>query len=365
MGDRAARFSRSSDTQTPRDSARGSDDLSTETVREQLLSHMLVGQSTAIQQVKALVCQVSRFPTTSVLLQGESGVGKDVVARAIHQLSRRSSYAFVPINCVAIPETLLESELFGVEAGAFTDAKTLREGHILRADRGTLFLDEIGAMPLLLQAKLLRFLETFSFHRVGGTREIHVNLRVISATNVDLQAAVEHKTFRGDLFYRLNVITIFIPPLRERSEDIVPLVAHFSRLLSEGREPLRISDEAMELLLRYPWPGNIRELRSVIQGGQILCDNNIILPGDLPESVRTASSSMGQRLFELQQQMRLPPEGIDLPAFLRSIEHSFIQEALTRCHGNQVRAAAILNMSRDQLRYRLADSNSSKKQSVL
>ena len=353
MEDDASHISRSPGAQSTHDRSYMSGEFSTEVVQEQLLAQMIVGQSPAIQRVKSLVRQVSRYPTTTVLLQGESGVGKDVVARALHQLSRRSSYQFVPINCAAIPETLLESELFGVEAGAFTDAKTLREGHILRADRGTLFLDEIGAMPLLLQAKLLRFLETFSFHRVGGTREIRVNLRVISATNVDLQAAVERRTFRDDLFYRLKVITIFIPPLRERPEDIPPLVTHFSRLLSEGREPLRVSDEVMELLLRYPWPGNIRELRSVMQSGQILCDNNLILPRDLPESVRNASSSGSQRLLELQQQLRLPPEGVDLPAFLRSIEHSFIQEALERCHGNQVRAAALLGMSRDQLRYRL------------
>ena len=210
-------------------------------------------------------------------------------------------------------------------------------------------------MPLILQAKLLRFLETRSFRRVGSTRELHVNLRVISATNVDLQAAVAHKAFRDDLFYRLKVITITLPPLRERPEDIGPLVQYFLWLHStEGPEPLRMSSEALELLQRYSWPGNIRELRSVIQHGQILCNNNEILPKDLPESIHQAAKSDDQRLQELQQQLHLPSEGINLPAFLDKIEYSFIQEALALSNGNQVRAAALLGISRDQLRYRLS-----------
>jgi two-component system response regulator AtoC len=319
------------------------------------LAGMLIGQSTAMQEVASLVRQMALYPTTTVLLQGESGTGKDVVARAIHELSNRASYQFVAINCAAIPETLLETELFGVEAGAFTDAKVSREGYLLHADGGTLFLDEIGSMPLVLQAKLLRFLETRSFRRVGSTREIHVNLRVISATNVDLQSAVAHKAFRDDLFYRLKVITITLPPLREHPEDIEPLVRHFLQLHSaEGMESLRISQEALELLQRYSWPGNVRELRSAIQRGQILCDNNEIQPKDLPESVHQVAKSTSQRLQELQQQLHLPPEGMNLPAFLGTLEYTFMQEALDLCHGNQVRAAALLGISRDQLRYRLA-----------
>jgi two-component system response regulator AtoC len=322
-----------------------------------LLAGMIIGRSPAIQNVISMIRQVAIYPETTVLLQGESGTGKDVVARAIHQLSSRAAYQFVPINCAAIPETLLESELFGVEAGAFTDAKASRDGYILRANRGTLFLDEVGSMPLVLQAKLLRFLETLSFQRVGGTKEIHVNLRVISATNVDLQSAVAHKTFRDDLFYRLKVFIIYLSPLRERPEDIEPLVTHFLHLHSiEGDKPLRISKEAMEMLLRYSWPGNIRELRSVIQSGQILCDNNIILPKDLPEGIRKAATSASQHLHEIVQQMHLPPEGIDLPGLLCSIEHRFLREALERCNGNQVHAAALLHISRDQLRYRLFEN---------
>src|SRR5579872_1223829 len=199
---------------------------------------MVVGNSQAMREIAAQVVQVAAYPDTTVLLQGESGTGKDVVAHAIHALSRRASYPFVDINCAALPDTLLETELFGVEAGAFTDARVSREGYLLRADGGTLFLDEIGSMPLALQAKLLRFLETRSFRRVGGTREIHVDLRIISATNVDLKAAVARKEFREDLYYRLEVVAIILPPLRERPEDIEPLIEHFlQQQHSEDTEP--------------------------------------------------------------------------------------------------------------------------------
>ena len=324
------------------------------------LAGMIVGRSRVMQGVAAIVRQVARYPSTTVLLQGESGTGKEVVARAIHELSNRAAYPFVGLNCAAIPETLLESELFGVEAGAFTDARVAREGHLLRADGGTLFLDEIGSMPLVLQAKLLRFLETRCFRRVGGTKEIHLNLRVISATNSDLQTEVTRKTFRDDLFYRLKVITIDLPPLRERPEDVAFLVNHFLQLHNAEREyPIHVSLEALELLLRYPWPGNVRELRNVIEHGVVLCDNNEILPENLPERIRLAGTSASQRLQELRLLMHLPPEGIDLPAFLASIEQIFIQEALERCEGNQVRAAALLHVSRDQLRYRLSGKNRS------
>ena len=315
---------------------------------------MVIGRSQAMHEIATIVRQVAAYPATTVLLQGESGTGKDVVAHLIHALSPRSAYQFFPINCAAIPDTLLETELFGVEAGAYTDAKASRDGYLLRADGGTLFLDEIGAMPLVLQAKLLRFLETRKFRRVGGTREISVNLRIISATNVDLKSAVAHRSFREDLFYRLQVITLSLPPLRERPEDIEPLVEHFLQVHHiEGMEPLRVSQKVMELLLRYRWPGNVRELRSVIQRGQILCDDNEIRLKDLPEEIRKAGSSATERLHELQQQIHLPPEGIDLPAYLGIIERKLVQEALEQCNGNQVRAAALLGISRDQLRYRL------------
>lgn len=321
---------------------------------EQTLTGLIIGRSLAIHEIIRMVRQIAQYPSTTVLLQGESGTGKDVVARAIHQLSNRSVSNFVDINCAALPDSLLETELFGVEAGAFTDAKISREGYLIRADGGTLFLDEIGTMSRVLQAKLLRFLETRSFRRVGSTKELHVDLRIISATNVDLQTAVAQGLFRDDLYYRLNVITITLPPLRERPEDIEPLVEHFLRMYSNEEEALHINSEAMALLQQYSWPGNIRELRSVIQRGQIVCDGHEILPRDLPEHIRRADANARQRLSELQQQMHLPPDGLDLPTFIQGIEHGFIMEALERCNGNQVQAAALLGFSRDQLRYRLA-----------
>ncbi|GAC1567349.1 MAG: hypothetical protein NVS3B14_13140 [Ktedonobacteraceae bacterium] len=318
---------------------------------------LVIGRSQAMRDIAAQVVQVATYPDTTVLLQGESGTGKDVVAYAIHALSRRSAYLFVDINCAALPDTLLETELFGVEAGAFTDARVSREGYLLRADGGTLFLDEIGSMPLLLQAKLLRFLETRSFRRVGSTKELHVNLRVISATNVDLAAAIARRAFRDDLYYRLQVITLHMPPLRERPEDIEPLVEHFLRQFSlDDTESLRVSDEAMDLLLRYAWPGNARELRSVIQRGQIVCNGQVIRPEDLPGELRASGGSTAQHLSELQDRMHLPSGGVDLPAFLGDIERRLVQEALEQCRGNQVQAAALLGLSRDQLRYRMVRS---------
>jgi len=321
------------------------------------IGQLLVGESPAMHDVISMVKQVAQHSDTTVLLQGETGTGKDVAAHAIHLSSNRSARAFVPINCAAIPDTLLETELFGVEAGAYTDAKVSREGYVLRADGGTLFLDEIGAMPLMLQAKLLRFLETRSFRRVGGTRELHVDLRVISATSVDLKSAAEQKVFREDLFYRLQVFTIHLPPLRDRPKDVELLVEHFlsqhNATLSAMGQPLKINKKALDMLIRYDWPGNVRELFSVLQRGSVLCDEREILPKDLPEDVRSGGVSAGQRLLELRNHMHLPPEGVDLRTFLNDIEHTFMREALERCDGNQVQAAALLGMSRDQLRYRL------------
>lgn len=320
------------------------------------IAGMLIGQSHALLRVIETIRKIVLYPDSMVLIQGESGTGKDVVARAIYKLSLPASPdgLFVPINCAAIPETLLESELFGVEAGAFTDAKVLREGLLSRADRGILFLDEIGSMPLILQAKLLRFLESRSFRRLGGTKELHVKLRIISATNADLKRDVERQTFRRDLFYRLNVFPIFIPPLRERHEDIAPLIEHF---LSHERvkrgTPLRISEEAWQFLLDYSWPGNVRELQHVVELGGILCDDNVIQVKNLLDVISFPSNDMAHQLTELLGKVQLPAAGIDLPALLRSIEGYFIQEALKRSGGNQVRAASLLGMSRDKLRYRL------------
>lgn len=315
---------------------------------------LVVGTSPLMREVAQQMCQVAAAPDTTVLLQGETGTGKEVFARAIHALSKRAAYQFVDMNCAAIPETLWETELFGVEAGAFTDAKTSREGYLLRADGGTLFLDEVGSMPQAVQAKLLRFLETRSFRRVGSLKEIHVHLRVISATNVDLHEAVARRTFREDLYYRLQVITLYLPPLRQRLEDIGPLVRHFLRLSSpEDEEPLRINAEALELLQHYAWPGNVRELRSVLQRGQILCQDHEIRAADLPAAIREGDRGALERLQELQERIHIPPDGMQLPAFLAAIERRLVQEALDLCHGNQVRAASLLGLTRDQLRYRM------------
>ncbi|HEX7736979.1 MAG TPA: sigma-54 dependent transcriptional regulator [Ktedonobacteraceae bacterium] len=317
---------------------------------------LIVGESSAMREVAQQMRQVAASPDATVLLQGETGTGKEVFARAIHLLSRRAAYQFVDVNCAAIPETLWETELFGVEAGAFTDARSSREGYLLRADGGTLFLDEVGAMPPAVQAKLLRFLETRSFRRVGSLKEIHVQLRVISATNLDLHDATGRRAFREDLYYRLQVITLYLPPLRSRPEDIEVLACYFARLYSlEGEEPLRISAEALELLRRYPWPGNVRELRSVIQRGQILCQAHEIRPEDLPESTRQMERGDLERLREWQENIHLPSTGMNLPKFVIGIERRLVQEALELCHGNQVRAAALLGLTRDQLRYRVRD----------
>lgn len=317
---------------------------------------MVMGRSRAMAEVAAQVVQVAAHPDTTVLLQGETGTGKDVIAHAIHILSRRAVYPFVDINCAALPDTLLETELFGVEAGAFTDARSPRDGYLLRADGGTLFLDEIGSMPLHLQAKLLRFLETRRFRRVGSTKEVQVDLRIISATNVDLAQAVMRRAFRDDLYYRLKVITLRLPPLRERPEDIAPLAAHFlCQYAQEGREPLRIAPATMDLLQGYAWPGNVRELRSVIQRGQIMCDGEEIGPEHLPREIREAGaqSSAARHLDELREQIHLPSTGIDLLTFLGGIERRLVQEAMEASNGNQVHAAALLGISRDQLRYRM------------
>ncbi len=321
------------------------------------IAGMIIGQSPAIQKIITAVRQVASYPKARILIQGESGTGKDVVAQAIHKAGQRSSSpgAFVAINCAAIPELLMETELFGVEAGAYTDAKVARDGLLARAHRGTLFLDEIGSMPLILQAKLLRFLETWSFRRVGGMKEFHVQLRIIAATNVDLQAAVARKEFRDDLFYRLKVVTLFTPLLRDHREDIPLLIEHFLQRESSQRGIfLRISDEALSLLLHYDWPGNVRELQHAIELGGILCKDNIIQASDLLSVVSPPQMHVNLQAVDFLQMLSLPIEGIDLPGFLANIEYAFIQEALKRCGYNQVHAAALLGISRDKLRYRLA-----------
>ncbi|HWP36307.1 MAG TPA: sigma-54 dependent transcriptional regulator, partial [Gemmatimonadales bacterium] len=248
----------------------------------------VVGRSAAMRQVVELVGKVAASEGTTVLVRGESGVGKEVVAQAIHARSPRADGPFLEVNCTALPETLLESELFGHERGAFTDAKERKQGLLELADGGTVLLDEIGDLAPGAQAKLLRFLETRTFKRVGGVRDITVNVRIIASTNRDLEAAVRDGSFRRDLFYRLNVVPIVIPPLRERPEDVEPLAQFFlEQMTTRLRRPARtISKEAVAVLERYAWPGNVRELRNVIERAVILEEASQVQPEHLPDELQ-------------------------------------------------------------------------------
>jgi transcriptional regulator with PAS, ATPase and Fis domain len=281
-----------------------------------------------------------------VFIQGESGTGKELVAKAIHCESPRANQPFMAINCAAVPEALLESEIMGHERGAFTDAKVLRKGLFEMADGGSVFLDEIGDMPLAMQAKLLRVLEERSFRRVGGTRDIRVDVRIISATNRDLQKAMAEKTFRNDLYYRIGVIPIVLPPLRERREDIIPLAEHFIALFNRefGKKVRGISRMAEKILTEYDWPGNIRELKNVIERSVILECEDTLLVENLPAELidRTVGRS-GPLNF------RLPVEGIDI----EDVERELIRQALEMADGNQSQAARLLNLGIDALRYRM------------
>jgi Nif-specific regulatory protein len=258
------------------------------------LGHDLIGESPRLREIIRLIARISPTDAT-VLIRGESGTGKELVARALHRGSGRADRRFVAINCANLSETLLESELFGHEKGAFTGALVRKIGKLEVADGGTLFLDEIGELPRALQAKLLRALQEREFERLGGTRPIRVDVRVIAATNLDLEKALEEGTFRDDLYYRLNVISIHMPPLRERREDVPLLASHFAAQFCRelGRQVLGFMPEARDCLLRYSWPGNIRELANAIQRAVILGDGDLIRPEDLPETVLEAASAAG------------------------------------------------------------------------
>jgi len=306
----------------------------------------LVGRSPAIRKVAELIARVARKgnPTT-VLVRGESGTGKDVVARAIHAQGPRSEKPMVRLNCTAIPENLVESELFGHEGGAFTDARETKQGLLELADGGTLFLDEIGDMPVAAQAKLLGVLETRSFRRVGGVRDLTVDAHVIAATNRNLEEAVARGEFREDLFYRLNVIPIELPPLRERPEDVAPLTLHFLDVLAdELRQSEReITDEAMARLERYEWPGNARELRNALERIMLLVDAPVVEVEHLPDGIQSSGGREDDRL------MVLPADGVSL----EELERELICQALERTDGNKTGAARLLGVTRDTLRYRL------------
>jgi transcriptional regulator with PAS, ATPase and Fis domain len=310
----------------------------------------IIASSPVMIEMLNFVRRVAVSEATTILLEGENGVGKDLIAKTLHYQSLRQSEPFIAINCAAIPETLLESELFGYEKGAFTDARSQKKGIFELADKGTLFLDEIGEIPLMIQAKLLRVLEEQTFRRLGGLKDINLDLRVIAATNRNLREAVKEGAFRQDLFFRLNVIHITIPQLVERPEDIPPLanffVDHYNRKFKRHIEG--ISPDAMNLLFRHDWPGNVRELRNAIERAMILEDTAYITAQSLPMSISRQPAS--QPLVSIESQVRaIPDSGMSL----EDNEKRLLIQALEKTGGNQTQAARLLRITRDTLRYKM------------
>ena len=301
----------------------------------------IIGASPAMANAKAMLARIAASRASTVLLTGETGTGKDLAAKAIHYNSDRAARPFVNITASALPEQLLESELFGHERGAFTDARQQKRGLLETADGGTVFLDEIGEMAAGLQAKLLRFLEEKTFKRVGGLTDIRVDVRVIAATNRDLEAEVQAGRFREDLFYRLQVMPVVLPPLRERAGDIRLLATYYiDRYNREFRKRVRgATPEAMALLEQYRWPGNIRELRNAIERAMLLNDREWLEPDDF-SALKAAA---------VKAQFRLPVAGI----VLEDLERQLLEQALERTHGNQTHAGQLLGINRDQVRYRI------------
>ncbi len=306
----------------------------------------VVVSSKLMQQVLEMVEKIAMSEASIVLLMGESGTGKDLLAQAIHHLSRRRDASYLVINCPAIPENLLESELFGYEKGAFTDAKQRKKGLIELADEGTLFLDEISTLNLHLQAKLLRFLETHTFKRVGGLRDIKVDLRVIAATNQDLETASRTGKFRRDLFYRINVCPIYIPPLRKRKEDIIPLTTHFIQHYNQKfRKNINgLQKTVKRLFLEYEWPGNVRELKNVVERAMIFEEDSIISLKYIPIQLGN-----NRTFFAKNSSDELQEENMSLP----EMEKNLLIKALKKTRGNKTQAAVLLNITRDTLRYKI------------
>jgi two-component system, NtrC family, response regulator AtoC len=334
-------------------------------VRKRAGYHDVVATSRKMTELMGFVRKVASSEATTILIQGESGTGKDLIAKSIHYESTRQSKPFVAINCSAIPENLMEAELFGHEKGAFTDAKAMKKGLFEVGDGGTLFLDEIGELSPFLQAKLLRVLEDQVIRRVGGVRDMQVDVRVIAASNRDLERAVRDGNFRQDLYYRLAIISIFIPPLRERKEDVLPLVQffldHYNR---KFRKSVRgITDETQRLLLNYEWPGNVRELKNAIERAMILEEDPMLRPAYMPFSV--AQPHAGVTAFEHTSSPAAGtqplPGGRWLPSLaipeggtsLEEVERTFVELALRQSEGNQTHAARLLDISRDALRYKM------------
>ena len=314
----------------------------------------IIAESQAMREVLAYVRRVAVSEARSILIEGENGTGKDLIAKTLHYQSLRQAEPFLAINCAAIPDTLLESELFGYEKGAFTDARAQKRGLFELADKGTLFLDEIGEIPLSLQAKLLRVLEEQCFRRLGGLQDIHVDLRIIAATNKNLREAVKEGAFRQDLYYRLNVIQLIVPPLRERPQDILPLARFFIEHYNGKfkRQIEGISPEAESLLLAHDWPGNVRELRNAIERAMILEDTAHIRPQSLPGSLHThsrqafavAAAGAGTAVSRTNQW-----DGMTL----LEQEELLVVQALQRAGGNHKQAAQMLRITRDTLRYKM------------
>lgn len=310
----------------------------------------IIGSSKVMKEVIALAKKVAESDANIILIQGESGTGKNLIARAIHYHSARASDPFVEVTSTAIPETLIESELFGFEKGAFTDAKASKKGLFELASGGTLYLDEIGDIKPATQAKLLRVIEDKTFKRIGGLKDITVNVRIIAATNKNLESAVKDGSFRADLYYRLKVIPILIPPLRERREDIIPLAMHYIRIFNkEFKKNVKgISPEAEKLLVNYPWYGNARELKNVIERICILEDTDVIYPEHIPSEIVDYAGTSKVTSAE-EAIFNIPSEGVSL----KDVEKGFIIKALQMVNGNQTRAARLLGISRDALRYKM------------
>lgn len=307
----------------------------------------IIGDSEAMQEIKTLIRKVAQSDTTSVLLLGESGTGKDLIARAIHYESARASQPFMNVTCTALTESLLESELFGHEQGAFTDAKHQKKGMFEQADKGTVFLDEIGDMAPSVQAKLLRIMEERAFKRVGGTKDIRVDIRVIAATNANLEEARRTGAFREDLYYRMSTLPIHVPPLRERTGDIDLLVRHFAEIFAVefNRRLDPISDAVLERCRNYRWPGNVRELRNAIERAVLLSSGHTLSPDDIVLGWTTASPEEANgHVF------RLPEAGCDMA----EVERSLLEQALKRTRWNQTKVGELLGITRDQVRYKMS-----------
>ncbi len=323
------------------------------TAEAQPSGRQIIAESQAMRDVLAFVRRVAVSEASSILIEGENGTGKDLIAKTMHYQSLRQAEPFLAINCAAIPDTLLESELFGYEKGAFTDARAQKRGLFELADKGTLFLDEIGEIPLSLQAKLLRVLEDQCFRRLGGLQDIHVDLRIIAATNKNLREAVKEGAFRQDLYYRLNVIQLIVPTLRERPQDILPLARFFIQHYNEKfkRQVEDISTEAQNLLLAHDWPGNVRELRNAIERAMILEDTSHVRPQSLPIAVR----GTGSPVASMTGSAPAPFAGDHMS--LVDQERRLLVQALEKTGGNQTQAARLLSITRDTLRYKMKKFN--------